>query len=97
MTFMIYMILINERYLYIQVLQGFSLHIKAGECVALVGSSGCGKSTILQLLQRLYEPHLGTVKLDGKNIKNLNLSWLRSSLGKLINKKHYSLHLNNMY
>ncbi|XP_061382310.1 multidrug resistance protein homolog 49-like [Danaus plexippus] len=65
----------------VKVLQGFSLHIKAGECVALVGSSGCGKSTILQLLQRLYEPHLGTVKLDGKNIKNLNLSWLRSSLG----------------
>ncbi|XP_013162197.1 PREDICTED: multidrug resistance protein homolog 49-like [Papilio xuthus] len=65
----------------VKVLQGFSLHIKAGECVALVGSSGCGKSTILQLLQRLYDPLLGTVKLDGKNVKSLNLGWLRSSLG----------------
>ncbi|CAG4929498.1 unnamed protein product [Parnassius apollo] len=65
----------------VKVLQGFSLHIKAGECVALVGSSGCGKSTILQLLQRLYDPHIGTVKLDGKNLKSLNLGWLRSSLG----------------
>ncbi|XP_045458095.1 multidrug resistance protein homolog 49-like [Melitaea cinxia] len=65
----------------VKVLQGFSLHIKAGECVALVGSSGCGKSTILQLLQRLYDPLHGVVKLDGKNLKNLNLSWLRSSLG----------------
>ncbi|CAK1588203.1 unnamed protein product [Parnassius mnemosyne] len=65
----------------VKVLQGFSLHIKAGECVALVGSSGCGKTTILQLLQRLYDPHIGTVKLDGKNLRNLNLGWLRSSLG----------------
>ncbi|CAH2103160.1 unnamed protein product [Euphydryas editha] len=65
----------------VKVLQGISLHIKAGECVALVGSSGCGKSTILQLLQRLYDPLQGVVKLDGKNLKNLNLSWLRSSLG----------------
>ncbi|CAH0716416.1 unnamed protein product, partial [Brenthis ino] len=65
----------------VKVLQGFSLNIKAGECVALVGSSGCGKSTVLQLLQRMYDPHIGTVKLDGKNVKNLNLGWLRSSLG----------------
>ncbi|XP_047041195.1 multidrug resistance protein homolog 49-like isoform X1 [Helicoverpa zea] len=65
----------------VQVLKGFSLNIKAGECVALVGSSGCGKSTILQLLQRLYDPHSGSVKLDGREIRNLNLGWLRSSLG----------------
>ncbi|XP_075990573.1 multidrug resistance protein homolog 49-like [Anticarsia gemmatalis] len=65
----------------VKVLNGFSIHIKAGECVALVGSSGCGKSTILHLLQRLYDPQSGVVKLDGKNIKNLNLAWLRSSLG----------------
>lgn len=49
--------------------------------MALVGSSGCGKSTILQLLQRMYDPHSGSVKLDGKDIKNLNLGWLRSALG----------------
>ncbi|KAI5641363.1 ABC transporter transmembrane region domain-containing protein [Phthorimaea operculella] len=65
----------------VQVLKGFNLHIKAGECVALVGSSGCGKSTILQLLQRLYDPRSGSVKLDGKDVRNLNLGWLRSCLG----------------
>ncbi|KAM3968871.1 LOW QUALITY PROTEIN: multidrug resistance protein homolog 49-like [Aphomia sociella] len=65
----------------VNVLKEFSLHIKPGESVALVGSSGCGKSTILQLLQRLYDPLSGSVKLDGKDLKNLNLSWLRSSLG----------------
>ncbi|KAJ0183787.1 hypothetical protein K1T71_000210 [Dendrolimus kikuchii] len=65
----------------VKILKGFSLHIKPGECVALVGSSGCGKTTILQLLQRLYDPQSGSVKLDGKDLKNLNLGWLRSSLG----------------
>lgn len=65
----------------IKILKGFSLHIKPGESVALVGSSGCGKSTILQLLQRLYDPNKGSVKLDGRNLKTLNIGWLRSSLG----------------
>ncbi|KAJ8737704.1 hypothetical protein PYW08_000299 [Mythimna loreyi] len=65
----------------VKVLNGFSINIKPGECVALVGSSGCGKTTILQLLQRLYDPHTGSVKLDGKDVKNLNLGWLRSCLG----------------
>ncbi|KAI5641364.1 ABC transporter domain-containing protein [Phthorimaea operculella] len=65
----------------VQVLKGFNLRIKAGECIALVGSSGCGKSTILQLLQRLYDPRSGSVKLDGKDVRNLNLGWLRSCLG----------------
>lgn len=74
----------NDKYdpfLKFQILKGLSLHIKPGENVALVGSSGCGKSTIIQLLQRLYDPFAGSVKLDGKDLKSLNLSWLRSSLG----------------
>lgn len=77
---------INASYIVLyltQVLKGFSLKIKAGENVALVGSSGCGKSTILQLLQRLYDPLTGSVQLDGKDLRNLNLSWLRSSLGNI--------------
>ncbi|KAJ0183786.1 hypothetical protein K1T71_000209 [Dendrolimus kikuchii] len=65
----------------IKVLNGFSLHVKPAESVALVGSSGCGKSTILQLLQRLYEPLSGCVKLDNRDIKSLNTGWLRSSFG----------------
>lgn len=64
-----------------QVMQGFTLKVKAGENVALVGSSGCGKSTVLQLIQRLYDPTIGSVQLDGKDLRNLNLGWLRSSLG----------------
>lgn len=80
------MLFINISYnlLYVtQVLKGFTLKIKAGENVALVGSSGCGKSTILQLLQRLYDPLSGSCHLDGKDLRNLNLGWLRSSLGKV--------------
>ncbi|XP_048489395.1 multidrug resistance protein homolog 49 [Plutella xylostella] len=65
----------------VKILKGFSLHIKPGETVALVGSSGCGKSTILQLVQRLYDPKSGDVKLDGRSIKSLNIQWLRSSIG----------------
>ncbi|XP_048488083.1 ATP-dependent translocase ABCB1 [Plutella xylostella] len=66
---------------HVQILKNLSLHIKAGERVALVGSSGCGKSTILQLVQRLYDPGAGDVCIDGRNIKSMNLNWLRSSLG----------------
>lgn len=55
--------------------------MKAGECVALVGSSGCGKSTVLQLVQRLYDPHRGTVQLDGRDVAALSLPWLRTRLG----------------
>ncbi|XP_073952681.1 multidrug resistance protein homolog 49-like [Choristoneura fumiferana] len=65
----------------VTVLKDFSLYIKSGECVALVGSSGCGKSTVLQLLQRLYDIHSGSIKLDGRNVRHLNLGWLRSCLG----------------
>ncbi|KPJ16025.1 Multidrug resistance protein 1 [Papilio machaon] len=65
----------------VKILQGFSLHVKTGECVALVGSSGCGKSTVLQLVQRLYDPQRGTVQLDGRDVAALSLPWLRTRLG----------------
>ncbi|XP_048487595.1 multidrug resistance protein homolog 49 [Plutella xylostella] len=65
----------------VKILKEFSLHIKPGENVAIVGSSGCGKSTILQLIQRLYDPESGEVKLDGRCVKKFNLGWLRSSIG----------------
>ncbi|KPJ04743.1 Multidrug resistance protein 1 [Papilio xuthus] len=65
----------------VKILQGFSLHVKAGECVALVGSSGCGKSTVLQLVQRLYDPQRGEVQLDGRDVSALSLPWLRARLG----------------
>ncbi|XP_078320541.1 ATP-dependent translocase ABCB1-like isoform X1 [Crassostrea virginica] len=65
----------------VQVLKGVSLDISRGETVALVGSSGCGKSTIIQLLQRFYDPEEGEICLDKNNIKTLNLKWLRRHIG----------------
>ncbi|XP_005358340.1 multidrug resistance protein 2 [Microtus ochrogaster] len=65
----------------IPVLQGLSLEVKKGQTLALVGSSGCGKSTVVQLLERFYNPRAGTVFLDGKEAKQLNVQWLRAHLG----------------
>jgi ABC-type multidrug transport system fused ATPase/permease subunit len=49
--------------------------------VALVGGSGCGKSTVIQLLQRFYNPLEGAIFLDGTEIKRLNIRWLRQHIG----------------
>lgn len=48
---------------------------------ALVGASGCGKSTIFQLIMRFYDPDEGAVYLDGVDLRDLNLEWLRSKIG----------------
>ncbi|XP_032108925.1 phosphatidylcholine translocator ABCB4 isoform X4 [Sapajus apella] len=65
----------------VPVLQGLSLEVKKGQTLALVGSSGCGKSTVVQLLERFYDPLAGTVFLDGQEAKKLNVQWLRAQLG----------------
>lgn len=57
------------------------MKIKPGQTVALVGSSGCGKSTCIQLIQRFYDPLAGSVLIDGRDVRQLNLSWLRTQLG----------------
>ncbi|XWX01081.1 hypothetical protein V2A60_009106 [Cordyceps javanica] len=62
------------------VLDDFSLHIPAGKVTALVGQSGSGKSTIVGLLERWYDPRSGTIKLDGRPITDLNLNWLRKNV-----------------
>ena len=64
-----------------QVFSQFNLTIRAGQCVALVGESGCGKSTVISLIERFYDPVAGAVFLDGTNIKDLNLRWLRRHVG----------------
>ena len=64
-----------------EVLQGLSLAVRAGQTVALVGHSGCGKSTCIQLLERFYDPDSGQVQLDGKDINPVNISSLRSQMG----------------
>lgn len=58
-----------------------SLKVDVGKTIALVGSSGCGKSTTVQLIQRFYDAVSGSVMLDGRDVKNLNLKWLRSKIG----------------
>ncbi|CAF1168794.1 unnamed protein product [Adineta steineri] len=63
------------------VLDKLQLSIKSGQRIALVGASGCGKSTIIQLLERFYDVTHGELLLDGVDIRKLNLQWLRSRLG----------------
>ncbi|MFS7971650.1 putative Type I protein exporter [Helianthus anomalus] len=60
------------------VLKGLSLKIEAGEVAALVGISGSGKSTIIGMIQRFYDPVVGSVKIDGVDIKRYNIKALRS-------------------
>ncbi|KAH7856813.1 hypothetical protein Vadar_005798 [Vaccinium darrowii] len=69
-----------------QILQVFNLKVKPGETVGLVGSSGSGKSTVISLLERFYDPVKGDILLDGYNIKALRLQWLRSQMG-LVNQE----------
>jgi ABC-type multidrug transport system fused ATPase/permease subunit len=63
------------------VLKDFSEVFEAGKTTALVGPSGSGKSTVIQMLERFYDPENGDVLLDDMNIKDLNLTSYRSSIG----------------
>ncbi|HEY9857657.1 MAG TPA: ABC transporter ATP-binding protein [Stenomitos sp.] len=63
------------------VLSGVSLEVPAGSVVALVGPSGGGKTTITKLLQRIYDPTSGSIRLDGTDLKDLRLAWLRGQIG----------------
>jgi ABC-type multidrug transport system fused ATPase/permease subunit len=65
----------------VTVLDNLMLSIKKDQRVALVGSSGCGKSTITQLLERFYDSDLGSIYISGFDIRQLNLFWLRSQIG----------------
>lgn len=61
-------------------LEDFSLHIPAGQSLALVGPSGAGKSTVFELLQRFYDPQSGRISLDGADIRELGLKQLREQI-----------------
>ncbi|KZW01505.1 multidrug resistance protein 1 [Exidia glandulosa HHB12029] len=65
----------------VPILKGLTITFEAGKTAALVGSSGSGKSTVVQLVERFYDPESGSVKLDGVDIRELNLKWLRSQIG----------------
>jgi ATP-binding cassette subfamily B protein len=64
-----------------KVLSDFNLKIKAGETIALVGPTGAGKSTVVNLICRFYEPTAGEIKIDGVNYKERSQLWLQSNLG----------------
>ncbi|XP_027932264.1 ABC transporter B family member 9-like isoform X2 [Vigna unguiculata] len=65
----------------IQIFKDLCLSMPAAKTVALVGESGSGKSTVISLIERFYNPDSGRVLLDGVDIKNLRLSWLRQQMG----------------
>ncbi|GJX74407.1 ABC transporter B family member 1 [Tanacetum coccineum] len=65
----------------VKILNNFTLNVPSGKTVALVGSSGSGKSTVVSLIERFYDPTSGLVMLDGHDIKGLNLKWLRQQIG----------------
>ena len=64
-----------------EVLRGVNFHISPGETVALVGSSGEGKTTITQLILGFYEPQKGKVLIDGVEVSRYDLKWLRTQIG----------------
>ena len=72
---------VSFRYESEDVIKNLSLKIKKGETVALVGQSGSGKSTIANLISRFYDISDGEIKVDGKNIKEVNLKSLRKLIG----------------
>lgn len=65
----------------LKVFKDFTLHVPAGTTVALVGQSGSGKSTIVSLTERYYDPLSGTVTLDGIPLAELDIGWLRDQIG----------------
>lgn len=71
-----------------RVLSHFNLHVKAGESIALVGETGSGKSTIVNLLCRFYEPTEGRILIDGVDYRERSLLWLQSHLGYVLQQPH---------
>ena len=65
----------------ILILNDFTLKIPANTTTALVGSSGAGKSTVVSLLQRFYDIQSGAITIDGQNLEDLDLRWLRRHIG----------------
>ncbi|MBA0834357.1 hypothetical protein Goarm_006717 [Gossypium armourianum] len=64
-----------------QIFSGFSLSIPCGTTAALVGESGSGKSTVISLIERFYDPQAGEVLIDGINLKDFQLRWIRGKIG----------------
>ncbi len=71
-----------------QVLTDFNLKVKAGQSIALVGHTGAGKTTIVNLICRFYEPTKGNIMIDGTDYKERSMAWLHSNLGYVLQDPH---------
>ncbi len=67
-----------------KLIENFNLSVKPGERVAIVGPTGCGKSTVINLLMRFYDVNSGSIKVEGTNIRNITRDSLRSSYGMVL-------------
>ncbi|MCR3906807.1 MAG: ABC transporter ATP-binding protein/permease [Tenericutes bacterium] len=70
------------------ILDHFNLKVKAGQSVALVGHTGSGKTTLINLLSRFYEPKEGSILIDGKDYRERSIHWLHSRLGYVLQSPH---------
>jgi len=70
------------------VLTDFTLDVKAGQTIALVGETGSGKSTVVNLVCRFYEPEEGAVKIDGVDTRERSQLWLQANLGYVLQSPH---------
>jgi len=71
-----------------KVFQHFNLKVKKGQTIALVGETGSGKSTLVNLLCRFYEPTSGEILIDGKDYRKRSLLWLQSNIGYVLQSPH---------
>ena len=67
-----------------KLIENFKLHLHPGERAAIVGPTGCGKTTVINLLMRFYDPDSGTISVDGNNTRELPRSFVRSSFGMVL-------------
>jgi len=72
----------------VNIFENFNLQVKAGECIAIVGETGAGKSTLVNLICRFFEPTGGKILIDGKDIKERSQLWLHSHLGYVLQNPH---------
>lgn len=70
------------------VLEGISLEVKQGEMIGIVGHSGCGKTTLINLIMRLYDVSTGEILIDDVNIKDISQSALRGQMGVVLQETH---------
>ena len=71
-----------------KILDNFNLKVNSGEAIALVGETGSGKSTIVNLLCRFYEPTSGEILIDGINYKDMPQAWIHENLGYVLQTPH---------